>query len=95
MIKLQSEKNKTPVGVARKLAPVVYAASFALLITAAPLAHADGSESKSRSGVSKILRMFVKKQGSQAHTISGRSPYICTLSGFGKKGACYPKLSSR
>jgi hypothetical protein len=60
------------------------------LMAAAPAAHASEAGTKAGPVVGSTVRTLVKQPKTKVrYTTAASSPFVCTISGFGKKGGCF------
>ena len=89
--KAKSDCLGTPA--AKKSVSMVFALSIGLLVGAAPTsAFAESGVNKGMS-VGTVLRKISKKPTKARYATNARSPYVCSFTGFGKKGGCYRRAS--
>lgn len=69
---------------------LVLGAALLAVAPVVPASHASEAGTKAGPGVGATVRNQVKKPKTKVrYTTTARSPYVCTVSGFGKKGGCF------
>jgi hypothetical protein len=89
--KTKSERFGTPA--AKRSVSMACALSIGLLVGAAPTSAFAESGVNKGMNVGTVLRKLAKKPSKARYATNARSPYVCTFTGFGKKGGCYRRAS--